>query len=278
MGRDSIEAIAARAQAARAAGTPDFLRGEHVEFTHAQLRSAILRGDLAAGETVSQVDLAAALGVSRTPLKEAIRLLQREGLIESEPNRRIRIAVATLEDMEELYVARLPLEAVGVRLTVPRMRSDDIAELEGLLAQMAHFAEQRDHELWERPHRRFHAGLLAGGGLHLRQLCGQLADHTERYRRFYQDYGERAWSAIAEEHRAIVAACRDGDTDLAVERLVLHLSHTALSAMAVVAPDREPVKLLTVLATITDKVPDVATGAAAGHRNGAGPWPFGSRG
>jgi GntR family transcriptional regulator, rspAB operon transcriptional repressor len=67
-----------------------------------QLRSKILLGELAPGATFSQVQLASQLGISRTPLREAVRLLQTEGLLDSEPNRRVRVSPLTTEDFEDL--------------------------------------------------------------------------------------------------------------------------------------------------------------------------------
>src|ERR1700745_1309753 len=99
--------------------------GQHVALVHAPLRAAILRGELPAGQTTSQVSLARDLDVGRTPLREALRMLQREGLVVSEPNRRVRIAALSATDAEELYVMRIALEAVAVRITVPTLTSTD---------------------------------------------------------------------------------------------------------------------------------------------------------
>ncbi|MGH2937167.1 MAG: GntR family transcriptional regulator, partial [Solirubrobacterales bacterium] len=76
--------------------------GRNVSIVHDQLRSEILAGNIPSGET-SQADLARRLDVGRTPLREAIRMLQREGLVISEPNRRVRITDLSSTDFEELY-------------------------------------------------------------------------------------------------------------------------------------------------------------------------------
>ena len=82
-------------------GTRD---GQHVALVHDQLFGAILRGELPAGQVTSQVTLARDLDIGRTPLREALRLLQREGLVVSEPNRRVRIAALSATDAEELGI------------------------------------------------------------------------------------------------------------------------------------------------------------------------------
>jgi DNA-binding GntR family transcriptional regulator len=86
--------------------------GLNVAVVHDQLRQAILRGDVPPGPATSQLVLARELGVGRTPLREALRMLQSEGLVISEPNRRVRIAELSIADAEELYVMRILLEAV----------------------------------------------------------------------------------------------------------------------------------------------------------------------
>ena len=107
---------------------------------------------------MSQVALAQDLGISRTPLREALRMLQSEGLVEGEPNRRVRVAPMTAADLEELYVMRITLEAEALRLSVPRMTSEDLARLEGHMAEMAHYAAEKDYRRWNLPHEQFHRG------------------------------------------------------------------------------------------------------------------------
>src|SRR5947208_4488476 len=88
------------------------------EVVHDRLRDGILRGEFDPRVPISQVQLAARLGVSRTPLREALRMLQREGLIDSEPNRRVRIAALSVTDLEQLYALRVMVEALAVQLSV----------------------------------------------------------------------------------------------------------------------------------------------------------------
>ena len=115
--------------------------GQNTEDVYERVRAAILDGDLAPGSVMSQVALAEELGISRTPLREALRMLQSEGLVEGEPNRRVRVAPISAKDLEELCVIRITLESEALRLSVPAMTSEDIARLEGYMAEMAHFAD-----------------------------------------------------------------------------------------------------------------------------------------
>src|SRR6266480_7515632 len=106
------------------------------EVVHDRLRRAILRGEFDPKVPLSQVKLAARLGVSRTPLREALRMLQREGLIDSEPNRRVRVAALSVADLEQLYAARVVIDALTLRLSVPRFSDEDLMEMEQCLRTM----------------------------------------------------------------------------------------------------------------------------------------------
>ena len=212
-----------------------------LDVVHGRVRDAILHGELEPGAIMSQVQLAQELGVSRTPLREALRLLQREGLVDAEPNRRVRVASISIADLEQLYTLRIVNEAFGIRLTVPQMTPADIAGLRELLAEMQRFGEQRDLDSWEVPHREFHRRLVRGAGARPLKLIEELSDHAERYRRAYFDVGgPRAWNVGPGEHPPIVDACERGEAGEAAELLARHLSRTALSVLMHIAPEHDP--------------------------------------
>jgi DNA-binding GntR family transcriptional regulator len=227
-----------------------------VDGVHEHLRQAILRGELAAGATVSQVDLAAQLGISRTMLREALRMLQREGLVRAEPNRRVLVAPLTVGDVESVYCARVSLEVTAVRLTVPRLSPDQLAELEGSLARLVHFSRAEDYERWESVHRGFHALLVCEAGDRVTDLLDELSDHAERYRRLYTTQAPRAWSSGSHEHRMIADAVLERDASLAARRVAAHLSNTALGVIALLDEQHTPHRLReTVAGLIGDKDP-----------------------
>jgi len=221
-----------------------------VEAVHDRVRDAILRGELRPGATISQVQLARELGVSRTPLREALRMLQHEGLVAAEPNRRVHIAPFSVADLEELYVARLALEAAAVRVTVVRTTPEEVAHMEGVYAQLVHFARERDYERWETVHRELHHRLVAHAGDRLVAMLGQLSDHAERYRRLRTTQVPRAWTEGAREHRLIVDAAQAGDADLCARRVVAHLARTARSVVAMAGAERRLARLDEVQAAI----------------------------
>ena len=214
---------------------------EMAEAVHDTLRAAILRNEFPAGAILNQVHLAKQLKVSRTPLREAFRMLQREGLIEGKPNQRVRVAAMSLAGLEDLYAMRICLEALAVRLTVPRLSEPDLEGLDARLTEMETFAQAEDYRHWETPHRAFHLGLVVHAGEQQRRLIEELFDHATRYRRAYTTEIPRAWSRGVREHREILQACRDRDAALASERLARHYSSVVVGLLGVLAPEHEPV-------------------------------------
>lgn len=206
------------------APTPKIRDGESVAAVHDGLRAAILRGALEPGGGVSQAHLARAFGAGRTPLREALRLLQHEGLVLAAPNRRVRIAPLTAADFEGLSIARLALETVAVRLTVPTLTPADVAALEGQLAQMDYYQRVGDQPGFRGPHRAFHRTLVAAAGPRVVAAIDDLSDHAERYRVRFGAFGSRDDGRA--EHRAILDAAASGDADRAADRLADHYART----------------------------------------------------
>src|SRR3954452_22980185 len=223
-------------------------RSSETEAAHERVREAILEGAIAPGAVMSQVALALELGISRTPLREALRMLQSEGLVEAEPNRRVRVAAVSPRDLEELCVMRVTLESEAIRLAVPRMSAEDLARLEGYNAEMAHFAEAKDYRRWVVPHQSFHRALTAPAGERFTSVLTQLFDHAERYRRMHIGHGPSAWAT--KDHRAILDACKAGDRDAAGRLLAQHFARTAFELIEHLQPGRDPVLLRDTLADV----------------------------
>ncbi|MBA3946851.1 MAG: GntR family transcriptional regulator [Herpetosiphonaceae bacterium] len=233
--------------------------GQSVAALYDRLRTAILRGELVPGSSVSLPHLASLFGAGRTPLREVLRMLQGEGLVIAAPNQRVRIASLTVEDFEEIWIARLALEAVAIRLTVPTLRTTTFAALEGYMAQMEHYQKAGDQMGLRAPHRAFHHTLVAGAGPRLSAEIGELADHAERYRLRFGAFG--SWNDRRAEHRAILDAAAAGDADGTANRLAEHYIRTILLLFGALDHDHDLGRLrATVLA--------VAPGAAATLQDG----------
>jgi GntR family transcriptional regulator, rspAB operon transcriptional repressor len=226
---------------------------QNTEDVYERIRNAILDGELAAGAVMSQVALAEELGISRTPLREALRMLQGEGLVEGEPNRRVRVAAMTASDLEELYVMRVTLEAEALRLSVPLLTPEHLARLEGYMAEMAHYAQAKDYRRWVVPHREFHRALTAPAGPRVNDLLGQLFDHAERYRRLHIGHGPSAWATAG--HREILDACKAGDRERSGALLAGHLARTGLEVTELLEPGYDPALLRTAIVDAGGDVP-----------------------
>ncbi len=225
--------------------------GQNVELVHLRLRDMILHGALPVEEPLSQVQLAQQLGVSRTPLREALRLLQHEGLVRGEPRQRVRITGFSIADLEQLYAARITLEALGIRLTIPRLSSNDLETLEGHLTGIEQYSMLEDYDRWSVPHRAFHRGLVAHAGERIVSLITQLSDHAERYRRVYTLDTPGAWAVGKKEHRAIFDACVAGDLAVAADRLARHYARVVLSVIALATPEHDPTIVRAALRMVT---------------------------
>lgn len=217
------------------------------------VRTLVLEGTLAPGAVISQVALAAQLGVSRTPLREALRRLQQEGLVEAEPRRRARIAPFDPVDLERVYTSRMLYEPLGVAVTVPRLTEHDLETIEFALAEMREMAIIRDYPAWEGAHRRYHDALVMHSSDSLRNAIATFAAWGDRYRRYYQHAIPQAWEIGDHEHQAIAVACRAGDEREAAEQLAMHFGRTALALLARLAPEREPVEIRAALRLVTGR-------------------------
>jgi DNA-binding GntR family transcriptional regulator len=218
-----------------------------------RLRASILDGELAPNAVATQVELAERLAVSRTPLREALRMLEIEGLIVREPNRRFRIAGITLEDLEELYMMRISLEVMALRITLPQLTNADHAELEGWLAQMERFVLVGDWRGLEEPHRAFHAKPVSQAGPRIEHELAGLWDHAQRYRNAYAAMYQQGsdYSLRQAEHRQLLDAIESGDLDAATRALSSHYARTAIDVAGRAAPGHPMNKVRAVLAAYT---------------------------
>ena len=223
-----------------------------VDLVYNQLRAAIVSGRLGQGSVLSQVQLAEQLGISRTPLREALRMLQSEGFIDSAPNQRVRVSTASVAGLEQLYCMRLPLEAVAIRVAVHRMTKEDLSHLRRLLDIMETRRQEGDVEGWHASHREFHRRLVSHAGDSVMDVVGGLQDKADLYRHMFVTSEPIAWSATGPEHEAIVEACERRDAVEAADRLVRHLARTALTGAALMEPEHDPVLIRTALATVLE--------------------------
>jgi DNA-binding GntR family transcriptional regulator len=207
-----------------------------ISQVYSYLRKKILDGTVPPGTVLSQVQLAQEIGVSRTPLREALRMLQKEGLVLAEHNHRVRVADIDIGELESFYASSIMLESLAIALSVPRLTQDDFDKLASALDQMHAASERRDMQSWDEGNRQFHAVLSSYTEGQLRETIKRSIDASERYRRIKLQNLSRSWEVAEVEHQAIFEACRKGNRDAAVDLLARHLARTALTVIALADP------------------------------------------
>ncbi len=154
------------------------------EVVYSKLREMILSSKLQPGEWLRQEQLASLFGVSRTPVREALRMLSQEHLVEFVPNYGVRVVPLSWEEFEELYAMRIGLEGLAARLAAERATPSDVDELQQLLAAIATLAE--DEDLWTYLRQEWHFRLRCyaiTGREQLIRRIRNLREHAERYLR-----------------------------------------------------------------------------------------------
>jgi DNA-binding GntR family transcriptional regulator len=238
---------------------PDATPSGNLHDVYHRLREAILDGTLAGGEIINQVQLSRRFGVSRTPVREALRMLQAEGLVESQFQQRMRVTAVTAEEVDAVYATWILVDALCVSMTVPRITPDDMARIEAALQRMIAAAGPQSADIWEREHREFHDLLVMYAGPVLRANIDSCWDRSERTRQTRARAAALSWHMSDDEHVAIVKAYADRSVERAVKGMSTHLARTAVSVIGHLDPSYEPRAIRQALAMISraDSAPSV---------------------
>lgn len=234
-----------------------------VDGLYEVLRHRILVGELRPGASISQVKLADAFGIGRTPLREALRMLQREGLVDAEYNRRVRVAPMTTSELDEIYARRVLLEAMAVRASIPRFTTAELDELRALQDEMESFMPDpyvRPAE-WEAPHRAFHRLLVRHGGASVVRDVEQLQDHAERYRAILGRSLPGSFAPGAADHAKLVEYCVERNAPEAGRTLARHLARAGLALVSQTDPTHDAVALREALRLVIGDEPAASLGA-----------------
>lgn len=207
------------------------------------LRDRIRSGELRPGDEVNQVQVARELGMSRAPIREALRMLESDRLVDSSPHQRTRVAPIQVSDLDQVYALRVAVERIGVELTASHLNADDVAELAQIVAGLDAAAASNDVAGWDDLHVCFHRLVLSHAGERISEQCQNLREHAERYRRLFATHDAAAYDHAAIGHREIsaaIAARQPYQAGIAAGR---HIAHTALRTLALLEPLFEPVAL-----------------------------------
>ena len=195
------------------------------------LREAILKGNLAPGERLMEIQLANQLGVSRTPIREAIRKLELEGLVIMIPRRGAEVARITEKDLRDVLEVRASLEELAIGLACERITDEEIGELRRALENFREVLREGDVTKIAESDVDFHDIIFsATQNARLIQIVNNLREQMYRYRLEYlKDYTTH--DRLYKEHQQITDAVSDRDKERARKLIVEHIYHQELTVI-----------------------------------------------
>jgi DNA-binding GntR family transcriptional regulator len=195
-----------------------------------RLRSAILSGELAAGAPMIEAEIAAMLGASRTPVREALRRLETEGMLEPRGARGSVVRELKRDEIDCIFEIREALETLAARRASRRMNEADYAELERIVDRMKKHVEEAGE--MERLDTLFHDRILAhADGQRLKRMLGDLRADILPWRFVALSTAERRLGTL-EEHAAMIAALRSKDENAVVREASRHIQNTRKTVLA----------------------------------------------
>lgn len=195
------------------------------------LRKAILTGQLKPGERLMEVHLANKLGVSRTPIREAIRKLELEGLVIMIPRRGAEVAQITEKSLKDVLEVRRALDVLSVELACERITQEEIKELEEACREFARATGNKDASVIARADVKLHDIIVeATGNRRLKQLVNNLSEQMYRYRFVYIKDQSQHENLIA-EHKEIYESILARDKEKAAMAAKIHIDNQEKSIL-----------------------------------------------
>ncbi len=198
------------------------------------LRQAILRGELKPGERLMEIQLANKLGVSRTPIREAIRKLELEGLVLMIPRKGAEVADITEKSLKDVLEVRRALEELSVKLTCDRITKEEIKELEQAAENFRKTMKNKDITEIAEADVRFHDVIYtATKNQKLIQLLNNLHEQMYRYRIEYLK-DEEVYPKLLKEHKEIIERINRGEKEEAARIVCEHIDNQVNAVMDVI--------------------------------------------
>ena len=190
-----------------------------------RIRDDILSGNYTPGEELKEAPLGKQLGVSRTPVREALRQLDLEGLVEIAPNRGAKVIGISRKDVEDIYHMRARLEGLAARKAAEQIKEEELAELEEVILLSEFHVKKPESKQMVRLDGRFHEIMYRASGS--RMLEHVLPDflHYVKMARSHSVKTEHRAQESVKEHKRILEAIRQRDGDLAEQLANEHIQH-----------------------------------------------------
>lgn len=198
----------------------------HAELV-ARVRDLVIEGHLKPGEKVPEAELCRTLGVSRTPMREALKVLAAEGLLTLQPNRGAIVSRITAAEIDELFPIMGALEALAGELACANITDETIAAIKRKHQRMVHYFERREWTPYIKLNREIHEAIFAAAGnASLAALYQQLLVKTHAVR-FVMRKSPELWRQAIEQHEKMLAALEARDGRKLARLLSSHLRHKA---------------------------------------------------
>jgi DNA-binding GntR family transcriptional regulator len=199
---------------------------------YSQLREMILSGHLEGGTQIEERQLAEEMGVSRTPLREAIGQLSNEGIIEYRPYRGNYVRTFTAKQVNDLYQVRMALESLAMRLAIPKISQEHIHKIRLILDDVQRALEHNDMDGYNEADRRFHKAILdITGNETLKEALGRLAAQIQMVR-VIANQDHDVVERTARERPRILAALEARDADEAARLMEEHIDGVRRAVVA----------------------------------------------
>lgn len=223
-------------------GKRAILRQSLPEVIADNVRERILNGELAEGETIRQEALAEEYDVSRMPIREALKRLDAEGLVQLTNNRGASVTKHSLREIGEIFDLRSLIEVDMFRRAIPKMTADDFARCNNLLDEMEASYDADDVAKWGRLNYQFHSALFVAAERKLtNELLQRVCLQSDRYDRMHLSVMEQREPA-KEEHRKLVKLAQEGDIEEGCLLLAKHILRTKDQLLIMIASNRAAIE------------------------------------
>ena len=209
------------------------------EIAYEMLKKAIITGEIPAGERIVETEYADRLHISRTPLREALRKLERDGLVEYVMRRGVVVRAFTAEDVDQIYTIRNALEMLTLPYIIENATAEDIAGLREQLAEMDRYQAVDDVEALSPLARTFHTSLtrISGKARILRVIESQ-DEYIRRFSAMAIRQEDRR-TAAHEEHHRLVDYIEQKDLEHFTELMRSHIERSKENCLAALAAQKQ---------------------------------------
>jgi DNA-binding GntR family transcriptional regulator len=203
-----------------------------VNQAYQRLKTIILEQKIPLGGKLNEGELALALGISRTPVREAINRLEKEGLVEIFPQRGAFVVKFSEKDIFELFLIRENLEGLAAYLAAERVNENDLSKLEFSIRGFKEPFSEKDIQRYTREDFKFHQAIVMLSDAHrLIKLISTLYDHIRIFRLTTMGLSERMKVSLI-EHQKIIEALRERDSEASEQIMKEHIRHVRNGVMS----------------------------------------------